>query len=95
VRKQIVGRGRPGALLDDVHMRELFGEGSPGFPSGHAAVAWALTVVASAFVAARWSTLALVLAAVVVVGRMYVGAHLPLDLVGGLSLGPHPGRPPT
>jgi glycosyltransferase 2 family protein len=87
VLKQVVERGRPGALLDGVHMREVFGEGSLGFPSGHAAVAAALTVVASAFVATRWTTLALVLAAVVVVGRMYVGAHLPLDLVGGLALG--------
>jgi glycosyltransferase 2 family protein len=85
--KQMVDRGRPGALLDGVEMREVFGEGSLGFPSGHAAVAAALTLVASAYVATRWSVLALLLAAVVVVGRIYVGAHLPLDLVGGLALG--------
>jgi glycosyltransferase 2 family protein len=85
--KQMVDRGRPGAFLDGVHMREVFGEGSLGYPSGHAAVAAALTVVASAYVGTRWTWLALVLAAVVVVGRIYVGAHLPLDLVGGLALG--------
>jgi undecaprenyl-diphosphatase len=87
VLKQVVERGRPGALLDGVHTREVFGEGSLGFPSGHAAVAAALTVVASAHLAVRWTVLALVLAGVVVVGRMYVGVHLPLDLVGGLALG--------
>jgi glycosyltransferase 2 family protein len=85
--KEMVDRGRPGALLDGVEMREVFGEGSLGFPSGHAAVAAALTVVASAYVSTRWSVLTIMLAAVVVVGRIYVGAHLPLDLVGGLALG--------
>jgi undecaprenyl-diphosphatase len=85
--KGAVERGRPGDLLDDVHMREVFGEGSLGFPSGHAAVAAALIVVASAYLATRWIVLACILGGIVVVGRMYVGAHLPLDLVGGFALG--------
>lgn len=87
VMKEGVERGRPGDLLDGVQMREVFGEGSLGFPSGHAAVAAALTVVASAYLATRWVVIAIVLAGIVVAGRMYVGAHLPLDLVGGLALG--------
>lgn len=82
-----VERGRPGALLDAVQMREVFAEGSLGFPSGHAAVAAALTVVAAAYLGRRWLALGLGLAAIVLFGRMYVGAHLPLDLVGGFALG--------
>jgi membrane-associated phospholipid phosphatase len=85
--KGAVERGRPGDLLDDVQMREVFGEGSLGFPSGHAAVAAALIVVASAYLATRWIVLACILGGIVVAGRMYVGAHLPLDLVGGFALG--------
>jgi membrane-associated phospholipid phosphatase len=85
--KQVVERGRPGALLAGVEEREVFGAHSHGFPSGHAAVAAALTVVVAARLSVRWAIGALVLGAFVVVGRMYVGAHLPLDLIGGAALG--------
>jgi membrane-associated phospholipid phosphatase len=85
--KPIVDRGRPAALLTGVEGREEFGEGSLGYPSGHAAVAGALTVVVAAHLSKRWAIAALVLGFAVVFGRMYVGAHLPLDLVGGAALG--------
>jgi undecaprenyl-diphosphatase len=87
VLKEIVSRGRPGGLLDDVNSHESFAAGSLGFPSGHAAVAAALTAVAFAFLPRRVALFALVVAVVVMFGRMYVGAHLPLDLVGGAALG--------
>ena len=35
----------------------------------------------------RWLIAALALGAVVLFGRMYVGAHLPLDIIGGAALG--------
>lgn len=82
-----VERGRPGAYLDGVEMREVFGEGSLGFPSGHAAVAAALTVVVAAYLGWRWLVFGIALATIVAFGRMYVGAHLPLDLVGGFAMG--------
>src|SRR5438046_744030 len=85
--KQVVERARPGALLTGVEEREVFGAESLGFPSGHAAVAAALTVVVAAHLSVRWMIAALVLGASVVVGRMYVGAHLPLDVIEGAALG--------
>jgi membrane-associated phospholipid phosphatase len=85
--KQIVERGRPGELLTGVEQREVFGEGSLGFPSGHAAVAAALSVVVAAHLSKRWTIAALVLGTVVLIGRLYVGAHLPLDVIGGAALG--------
>ena len=85
--KQIVERGRPGALLSGVEERETFGEDSLGFPSGHAAVAAALITVVSVHLSLRWTIVALVLGTMVVFGRIYVGAHLPLDVVGGAALG--------
>jgi undecaprenyl-diphosphatase len=85
--KEIVERGRPGALLAGVQERETFGEGSLGFPSGHASVAAGLTAVVAAHLSRRWLVVALALGGFVVVGRVYVGAHLPLDVLGGAALG--------
>ena len=85
--KQIVERGRPGELVTGVEQREVFGEGSLGFPSGHAAVAAALSVVVAAHLSKRWTIAALVLGTAVLIGRLYVGAHLPLDVIGGAALG--------
>jgi membrane-associated phospholipid phosphatase len=82
-----VGRGRPAALLDGVLERETFASGSIGFPSGHIAVAVALTVVVTPYLRGRWKLLPAALVVIVAVGRIYVGAHLPLDLIGGAALG--------
>jgi undecaprenyl-diphosphatase len=85
--KQVVERGRPSALLAGVEEREVFAEDSLGYPSGHAAVAAALTMVVAARLSARWAIAALVLGTVVAFGRLYVAAHLPLDVIGGAALG--------
>jgi undecaprenyl-diphosphatase len=85
--KEFVGRGRPTALFDGVVEREAFSPDSLGFPSGHAAVASAITLVILPRVGRPWQIAAVVLAIVVPVARMYVGAHVPLDLIGGAALG--------
>jgi undecaprenyl-diphosphatase len=82
--KDGVERNRPALLLDDLHVRER--PGGFGFPSSHASIAMAIAIViACCFPKARWPALAV--AAAVAVARMYVGVHLPLDLVGGAALG--------
>ena len=85
--KGYVGRGRPSALIENVVEREPFSPESLGYPSGHAAVAWAITIIVLAFMGRPWRRVAIVLAIVVPVVRMYVAAHLPLDLIGGAALG--------
>jgi len=83
--KRAGGRGRPGAELEEVTHREQIG-GDLGWVSGHTAVATALALSAGdELPAARplfWAW-----AAEVGVARMYVGAHLPHDVVGGAGLG--------
>jgi undecaprenyl-diphosphatase len=84
--KQVVRRPRPAELLPGIHGRGRDAAGL-GYLSGHAAVAVALGVAA-------WPRLgpgarALALSAIPLVGltRVYVGAHLPLDIAGGAALG--------
>jgi membrane-associated phospholipid phosphatase len=84
--KQFVTRGRPATLVDDVEIHGAVAHGL-GFVSGHAAVAVALAVVAFPYLGRRWRWVAVGLAVVVCVARVYVGAHLPLDVVGGAALG--------
>jgi membrane-associated phospholipid phosphatase len=86
--KDVLGRGRP---LD------VFGPGDVivpgpvqtglGYPSGHAAIAAALAAAAIPYVAVRFRWLLVLLPLMVAYDRVYVGAHLPLDVVGGLALG--------
>jgi membrane-associated phospholipid phosphatase len=85
--KEVAKRGRPEALIDSVQARETFASGSLGFPSGHAAVAAALTVVVTPHFRGRWRIVPGTLLVIVCIGRMYVAAHTPLDLVGGAALG--------
>jgi undecaprenyl-diphosphatase len=85
--KEYVERGRPAALLDGVVERETFAPMSLGYPSGHAAVAWAMTIVVLAYLGRPWRIAAFTLAIIVPLYRMYVAAHLPLDLLGGAALG--------
>jgi undecaprenyl-diphosphatase len=84
--KDQVGRGRPADLLDDVHLRGHHDNGL-GFVSGHAAVAVAIATLVAPYLGRRARWVAVAVAVGVCVSRMYVGAHLPLDMVGGAALG--------
>src|SRR5262245_42261877 len=84
--KRVVARGRPASIIDGVRQRGTE-EGDQGFPSGHAAVSTAMTVVIWPEVSTGWRVTLGALTGLVPFGRMYVGAHLPLDLVGGSALG--------
>ena len=84
--KDQVGRGRPADLLSDVHLRGHHDSGL-GFVSGHAAVAVAIATMIVPYLGRRARWVAVAVAAGVCLSRMYVGAHLPLDVVGGAALG--------
>jgi uncharacterized membrane protein YbhN (UPF0104 family)/membrane-associated phospholipid phosphatase len=84
--KAFVQRGRPQTLLEDVHILFVPDRGL-GYVSGHSAVAVALATVASPFLGRRARRVAWTLAGLVCVARIYVGSHLPFDVVGGAALG--------
>ncbi|HEV2921200.1 MAG TPA: phosphatase PAP2 family protein, partial [Actinomycetota bacterium] len=84
--KDQVGRGRPADLLPDVHLRGHHDSGL-GFVSGHAAVAVAIATMIIPYLGRRARWVAVLVAVLVCISRLYVGAHLPLDVVGGAALG--------
>jgi undecaprenyl-diphosphatase len=83
--KTLAARDRPDALLSEVVLRE--GAQGLGFVSGHAAIASALTTALWPYLSTRGRILSVVLVATVGVGRIYAGAHLPLDVAGGVAIG--------
>jgi len=84
--KHFVERGRPSKFVPDLH---IYGApaGGLGYVSGHVAVICALTVAAWPYVGRRARIALVALAVIVGLLRVYVGAHLPLDVVGGAGLG--------
>jgi len=84
--KVAVARGRPATLLADVLLRGSEQVGL-GFPSGHVTVAAALATIAAQWLPRPWRLVAWCAVAVVGLARMYVGAHLPGDALGGAALG--------
>jgi membrane-associated phospholipid phosphatase len=84
--KHLVRRGRPLELSPGVRIRGQPASGD-GFVSGHAAVSMALATEALEFCGPALWPLPVVIAPVVGLSRVYVGAHLPLDVVGGAALG--------
>ena len=84
--KHLIKRPRPDAVLSHVVVRGATLHGY-GYVSVHCAVAAALAAVSAAYLPRPARRFVWTLAAVVAFGRVYIGADLPLDVVGGLALG--------
>jgi len=68
--------------------RAIDGAGGAGFPSGHAQSSSTFWLYAAALAGRPWFWLvAVVLVALVSFSRLYLGVHVPVDILGGLALG--------
>ncbi|HEX5593389.1 MAG TPA: phosphatase PAP2 family protein [Solirubrobacterales bacterium] len=83
---ELVDRARP--FVADPHGVHLFAghAADPGFPSDHATAAFAIAV-AILLRKRGWGIAALVLAAVLAIGRVALGVHYPSDVLAGAALG--------
>ncbi|MGZ6827003.1 MAG: phosphatase PAP2 family protein [Mycobacteriales bacterium] len=84
--KAVVRRPRPGTLLAATRRRGPDAAGL-GYVSGHAAVVVVLAGTALPQLPGPARAAVRAVAPVVCLARLYVGAHLPLDVVGGAALG--------
>lgn len=79
-------RWRPFAALPDVHQLISMAPAESSFPSGHASVAFALAFYVF-FHDRGWGWSFIVMAALITLGRIFVGVHYPLDVMAGLVVG--------
>lgn len=86
VAKQLVQRQRPGTTVPDAILRGV-PHGGLSFTSGHAIITFAIAGLLVLVLSPRWGVVAFVLATCNGVARVYLGAHNPLDVVGGAAIG--------
>lgn len=85
--KAIARRGRPADELDRLSRRMGTPTDGLGFVSGHTTVAFSMVTVLWPHVGNVGKVGLATVASVVALARIHVGAHLPVDTVGGAALG--------
>ena len=84
--KLLVQRERPGTTVADAILRGVHPAGL-SFVSGHAIITFAIAGLLALVLPRRWAVVAFALATLNAVARVYLGAHNPLDVVGGAAVG--------
>jgi undecaprenyl-diphosphatase len=86
VPKLLVERERPGTTVPDAILHGVPSAGL-SFTSGHAIITFAIAGLLAPVLPRRWGMVAFALATLNAVARVYLGAHNPLDVVGGAAIG--------
>jgi undecaprenyl-diphosphatase len=84
---ELVSRPRPGTSIPDAIVRGDTPTAGASFVSGHVVLVTGLAWVIAPYLGGRWRAAPWVVVAVVAFARLYLGAHAPLDVLGGLALG--------
>lgn len=85
--KMVVERQRPGVLEPEAILRGDVAHEGLSFVSGHAVLVVAMAALISPYLRGRWKAVPWTIASLNCLARLYLGAHFPLDLIGGAGLG--------
>ena len=89
--KNLVERERPATTICHLdlscgHFRDVPLE-SLSFVSGHAIISWGVATLLYPYLPGRWRWLPFLIATLNAIARVYLGAHNPLDVIGGAGIG--------